>query len=67
MEARGGSLKEIALVFAALGELDRAFEYLERAYGVSPGELDLIEVDPSADPLRDDPRFEALLERRGLK
>lgn len=67
VERQGGSLKEIALVFAALGEIDRAFAYLERAYETNPGDLDLIAVDPSADPLRDDPRFAALLEKVGLE
>ncbi|MEJ2340352.1 MAG: hypothetical protein P8Y15_15880, partial [Gemmatimonadales bacterium] len=50
-----------------LGEVDRAFEYLERALATSPGELTLIRVDPSADPLRADPRFDALLEKAGVK
>lgn len=67
VERQGGSLKEIALVFAALGEIDRAFEYLERAYATSPGDMDLIAVDPSADPLREGPRFAALLEKVGLE
>lgn len=66
-ERKGGSLKEIGLVYGALGEIDRAFEYLDRAYALDPAELNLIASDPSADPLREDPRFEALLERLGLK
>lgn len=66
-ERKGGSLKEIALVYAALGEIDRAFEYLDRAYELDPAELGLIASDPSADPLRDDPRFEALLRKLRLK
>ena len=66
-EERGGSLKEIALVYGELGEIDRAFEYLDRAYAQDPAELNLIASDPSADPLRDDPRFETLLEKLGLK
>jgi TolB-like protein/Flp pilus assembly protein TadD len=67
VERRGGPLKEIALVYGQLGEVDRAFEYLERALATSPGELTLIRVDPSADPLRADPRFDALLEKAGVK
>ncbi|MGH7541493.1 MAG: tetratricopeptide repeat protein, partial [Gemmatimonadota bacterium] len=38
-EKRGGSLKEIALVYGALGEIDRAFEYLDRAHELDPAEL----------------------------
>ena len=63
VERLGGPLKELALVFGQLGEIDRAFEYLEHAYAVSPGELSLIRLDPSADPLRADPRFAALIDR----
>jgi len=63
VERQGGPLKELALVFGQLGDVDRAFEYLDRAYAVSPGELSLLRLDPSADPLRADPRFEALIDR----
>ena len=67
VERRGGSLKEIALVYAHLGEVDRAFDYLERAYAREPIELANLEADPAADPLRADPRFDALLRKAGLK
>jgi TolB-like protein/Flp pilus assembly protein TadD len=67
VERRGGSLKEIALVYAQLGEVDRAFDYRERAYVREPIEMANLEVDPSADPLRADPRFDALLRKAGLK
>ena len=67
IEKGGGSLKEIALIYGQLGELDRAFEYLERTYQSDPGDLLFLMSDPSADPLRDDPRFDELAERAGLK
>lgn len=67
VEARGGSLKEIALVHAALGDTDRAFEYLERARERNPGEIGGLDIDPSADPLRDDPRYRDLLRRAGVE
>ncbi len=62
-EAAGVPLKEIGLVYGALGDLDQAFEYLERGYEQEPGTLAGIRADPSADPLRADPRWNALLER----
>ena len=67
VDERGGSLKEIALVHAALGDVDRAFEYLERALATRPGELTNLDIDPSADPLRDDPRYRDILRRAGLE
>jgi serine/threonine-protein kinase len=66
-EKLGVPIKEVALVYAALGDLDRAFEYLDRAYEEEPGSLAGINADPSADPLRSDPRFGKLLEKIGLK
>jgi hypothetical protein len=60
-------LKELAIVYGELGELDRAFEYLERAYEEDPGSLTYINSDPTATALQADPRFADLLERLGLQ
>ena len=49
--------------FAALGEKDRAFEWLETAYQKRDFFLTEIKGHPYMDPLRSDPRFERLLER----
>lgn len=59
-------LPAIAAVYAELGDLDTAFEYLDRAYELrSPGLLEL-KVEPWFDPLRKDPRFDDLLRRLEL-
>jgi tetratricopeptide (TPR) repeat protein len=60
-ETAGGPLKEIGLVYGALGDLDQAFDYLERGFEAEPGTLAGIGEDPSADPLKADPRWEELL------
>jgi len=62
-EAAGVPLKEIGLVYGSLGDLDTAFDYLERGFEAEPGTLANIAADPSADPLRDDPRWDELLEK----
>ena len=62
-EAAGVPLKEVGLVYGALGDLDLAFEYLERGYETEPGTLAGVGADPSADPLRGDPRWQALMDR----
>ncbi len=59
-------LKEIAIVRAELGELDLAFEYLERALEEDPSSLTFLRSDPTADSLRADPRMEDLMRRVAL-
>lgn len=56
-----------ACVYAALGEKDRAFEFLERAYNERPSEMIGVGAYPDMDPLRSDPRFHALLQRMNLQ
>lgn len=52
-------------VHAALGEIDRAFEWLERTAAERGPVFDLVR-DPRIDPLRDDPRFRDLVRRMNL-
>jgi tetratricopeptide (TPR) repeat protein len=54
----------LALVHLALGEKEKAIELLERAYrNRVGGDIPFLKVDPMLDPLRGDPRFEALAEK----
>jgi len=57
------SAGSIALIHAALGEHDLAFEWLERAYENRDIEMVWLKVDPMFDPLRSDPRFAELARR----
>ena len=61
-----GSPAEVASVHAALGDLDEAFRWLERAAGQQDPFLGYVAVDPRFDPLRGDSRFPPLLARLGL-
>jgi tetratricopeptide (TPR) repeat protein len=63
----GVSYEGIGYVYAALGDLDRAFEWLNRSLDHYFSRLLFIKVDPRADPLRNDPRYAALVRRLGLK
>jgi TolB-like protein/DNA-binding winged helix-turn-helix (wHTH) protein/tetratricopeptide (TPR) repeat protein len=56
----------MALVAAGLGERDRVFDYLERAYTARDVHLMYLPVDVKWDPYRDDPRFVDLLARCGF-
>ena len=55
-----------ATFHAALGEKDKAFAELNKAYEKREGALALLKVDPRLDPLRNDPRFQDLMRRVGL-
>jgi serine/threonine-protein kinase len=57
----------LAFVSAGLGRTDEAFEWLERAYEDRDAFLVWVKLLPQYDPLRDDPRFDVLLEKMGLK
>jgi serine/threonine-protein kinase len=56
----------IALIYVGLGENDQAIDWLEKALAQREPFLIYIKVDPNFDPLRGDPRFQALLQRLGL-
>ncbi len=56
----------VALVYAALGETDEAFEWLEKSYQKHEDSLCSIGIDPKFDPMRDDPRFNEILKKVGL-
>ncbi|HYO90518.1 MAG TPA: tetratricopeptide repeat protein, partial [Pyrinomonadaceae bacterium] len=47
----------IALVYTGLGDKDKAFSWIERAYDERDEALVHLKVDPRLDPLRSDPRF----------
>ena len=57
----------IALVHSALGEGETALDWLERAEKEKVGQLPWLLASPRFDPLRDEPRFEQLLERIGVR
>lgn len=56
----------LAATRAELGDLDAAFDLLDSAFDGRSSELMEAKVEPWYDPLRDDPRFDALLERLEL-
>jgi serine/threonine-protein kinase len=56
----------IARYYAALGDSDRAFEWLEKAYQSRNPWLINMNVEPQMDGLRSDPRFASLLRRMGI-
>ena len=53
----------VAGVHVGLGEKDKAFECLEKAYEQRSGRLVYLGILPALDPLRSDPRFQDLVRR----
>ena len=57
---------ELATVNIALGDLDRALDWAEAAVPERRGWLAYLNVRPIVDPLRGQPRFDALVSKMGL-
>ena len=56
-----------AQVYAALGEKDQAFQWLDKCYQDHDPSMVLIKVDPTLDNLHTDPRFADLVKRMRLQ
>ena len=57
----------LAMGYAAVGETDKAFDALERAYQARSAGLIYLHLDPGYEPLHGDPRFGALVQKIGLQ
>jgi TolB-like protein len=54
------------MLFAGLGERDKAMEWLEKAFEERADGLTWLNVEPMLDEVRSDPRFQSLIRRIGL-
>ncbi len=54
----------LGCIYAALGDSDRAFKWLEQAY--QDRKITQVKVEPLLDPIRGDPRYAELLRKTGL-
>jgi DNA-binding winged helix-turn-helix (wHTH) protein/TolB-like protein/Tfp pilus assembly protein PilF len=55
-----------AIIYLGLGDKDRAFEYLDKAYKEHPQTLVHLKSQPMFDSLRSDPRYTELLRKMNL-
>jgi Flp pilus assembly protein TadD len=62
-----GAVVALDCIYAALGDRDHAFWWLEEAYKESVSNLVFISDAPAFDNLHGDPRFDDLLRRIGLR
>ncbi|HXX64703.1 MAG TPA: protein kinase, partial [Bacteroidota bacterium] len=56
----------VASVYVALGDTEEALHFLDKAYQERTGWLIWLKIDPIWDPIRADPRFQALLKTMNL-
>jgi hypothetical protein len=56
-----------AAVYTGMGDKEQTFSWLEKAFREQDDRLVYLGVDPMADPLRSDPRFQQFMKRLGLK
>ncbi|HZE20203.1 MAG TPA: tetratricopeptide repeat protein, partial [Candidatus Angelobacter sp.] len=56
----------IAMIYTKLGDKDKALSYLERAYAEHAGDMIFINVEPSFEPIRREPRLRALARKVGI-
>jgi tetratricopeptide (TPR) repeat protein len=64
LKERYVSSYNFALIYVGLGQKEQALSFLEKAYEERDGyNIAFIKADPYLDPLRGDPRFEALVQK----
>ncbi|GAH45627.1 unnamed protein product, partial [marine sediment metagenome] len=62
-EQRYVGAANFALVYASFGEMDKAFQWMEKAYEQRDSWFPYLKMGPPFDILRDDPRYQDLLRR----
>jgi serine/threonine protein kinase/Flp pilus assembly protein TadD len=65
-KGRKSSSYDIAIIYAGLGEKEKAFEWLNKACDERDDFVAYLKADPRFDPLRTDVRFDNLLHNIGL-
>jgi len=55
-----------AWLYAALGDVDDCFRWLEKMYETEPLPFHALRLDPLFEPVRRDPRFQVLLKKANL-
>lgn len=58
---------ELAILFEALGDREKALATLEKAFAAHDLQLQYLKADPAFDSMHSDPRFQDLVKRIGLR
>jgi len=62
----GGPSFYLAMIYAQTGEIDTAFEWLDKAYKDHELEMYWLKVEPPFEPLHKDPRWQEMLDKVGF-
>jgi hypothetical protein len=54
------------MIYAQMGEINSAFESLEKSFSDHEVEMYLLNIEPPFEPIRNDPRFSELLDNVGF-
>ncbi|MBX3292081.1 MAG: tetratricopeptide repeat protein [Acidobacteria bacterium] len=65
-KGNNGAATSIARIYIELGDKEKTFEWLEKAFQARETDLPRFRLGPTFDPIRDDPRYEDLLKRMNL-
>ena len=65
-KGHNGTATNIAFVYVLLGDKEKTFEWLEKAFQARDTELPRFRLGPTFEPIRDDPRYKDLLKRMNL-
>lgn len=57
---------EFAWIYAALGDTEQTFEWLQKCFEERDPNLAYIRIEPGFDGIHDDPRYASLMRRIGL-
>lgn len=66
LHTAGSQSYYLAMIYAQMGEINDAFQWLEKAYNNHEVEMYWLKVEPPFEPLRSDPRFKELLDKVGF-
>ena len=56
----------LAMIYSVMGEIDQAFDWLEKSYEDHEVEMYWLKVEPPFEPIRGDPRYQEMLDRVGF-
>ena len=64
--SRGSPAYQLAMIYAQMGEIDTAFQWLDHAFEDREQSMHWLKVEPLFEPLHSDPRWQQMLDKVGF-